>query len=144
MTPFDDLIAGTSFNSPTSGAVCIALCHHSQDGQEMFTDGQQFYKPIESDDGQHLYTDGRQLYAPVCVVMAGAQQETSIGEQRLQSFDPYDPLGIAPRSLLEDLSCWGSHGSFPLQQLHSGNAFDHFCLNPDFSDDGYSSGCDWS
>lgn len=117
MTPFDDLIAGTCFASPTSGAVCIASCSHSQDGQELFTDGQQFYQPIESDDGQHLYTDGRQLYAPVCVVVAGTQEEEvmsfapekDIGEPR---FDPYDPLGLVLSSLMEDeasiwATCWG-------------------------------------
>uniref|UniRef100_A0A7S0FA07 Uncharacterized protein n=1 Tax=Pyrodinium bahamense TaxID=73915 RepID=A0A7S0FA07_9DINO len=88
MTPFDELIGGTSFNCPAgpvpmpvgaSPAVCIwggageVVCEAN--GGEFFTDGHQLYQPVSSCDGQQLFTDGHQLYAAVCVAVPGGPQE---------------------------------------------------------------------
>lgn len=72
MTPFDELIGGTSFTTPSSPAVC--LWGSTRDGKEggdstpdVFTDGHKQYRTVPSADGTLLCTDGHQLYAAVCV-----------------------------------------------------------------------------
>jgi len=141
MTPFDELIGGMSFivnssvevqelpqihNSPLS-AICIwkqgmagdaPWCndpHKSADSGYVYTNGDHVFKSVPSANGQSLFTDGKQLYASVCVM-------------------------LAQTGAMEDLSCWGNHGSVPAQQ---GSVSDHFCLIPDSDDEGYSSSCDW-
>jgi len=141
MTPFDELIGGFSFvvnssvevqelpqihNSPLS-AICIwkqgmagdaPWCndpHKSADSGYVYTNGDHVFKSVPSANGQSLFTDGKQLYASVCVM-------------------------LAQTGAMEDLSCWGNHGSVPAQQ---GSVSDHFCLIPDSDDEGYSSSCDW-
>lgn len=97
MAPFDDLIQGSCFNahslsqpmplahaagvfgenavflwsttSPAGGVDGPSSADSDDVPKEVFTNGQQVFKPVPSADGQTLFTDGAQVYASVCVLM---------------------------------------------------------------------------
>jgi len=56
--------------------------------KEVFTNGQQVFKPVPSADGQTLFTDGARLYASVCVVMGPPSTDVAKSDGNLPLHQP--------------------------------------------------------
>jgi len=59
--------------------------------KEVFTNGQQVFKPVPSADGQTLFTDGARLYASVCVVMGPTSKDVAESDGNLPLHQPGQP-----------------------------------------------------